>query len=73
MRLPSLKSLQVVKVLEKLGFERKRQTGSHLILAHGITKKIIPVPMHNKDIKRGLLTHIIKQTGLTINEFTKLL
>ncbi len=38
-----------------------------------ISKKIIPVPMHNKDIKRGLLISIVKQTELTIEEFKELL
>ena len=72
MRLPSLKPWQVVRVLNKLGFEKFRQSGSHLILANKDKKKIIPVPVHNKDLKRGLLRSIIKQTGLTVKEFLKL-
>ncbi|MEK7154477.1 MAG: type II toxin-antitoxin system HicA family toxin [Patescibacteria group bacterium] len=73
MRLPSLKSGQVVKVLIRLGFEKIRQTGSHLILVHKGSKKITPVPIHNKNLKRGLLRSIIKQTGLTVKEFLNLL
>jgi len=50
-----------------------RQTGSHLILLNQESKKIISVPIHNKDIKKGLLIGIIKQAGLTTEEFIKML
>lgn len=73
MRLPALKSREVIRALMRVGFEEARQTGSHLILVNKIAKKIIPVPIHNKDIKRGLLLNIIKQADLTIEEFTNLL
>jgi mRNA interferase HicA len=73
MRLPSIRPRKIVQVLKKAGFEEARQTGSHLILVDKRTGKIVPVPIHTKDIKRGLLLGIIKQSGLTINEFIKLL
>lgn len=73
MKVPSLRHKKLVKALKKIGFEEARQTGSHLILLNKKSKKIISVPIHNKDIKRGLLTGIIKQAGLTTEEFIKLL
>lgn len=73
MRLPSLTPRQVIKVLKQVGFVEARQTGSHLILAHKETKKIVPVPIHPRDLKRGLSASIIKQSGLTTREFIKLL
>lgn len=73
MRLPALRPQKVIKALKKIGFEDARQTGGHLILVNKTTKKIIPVPIHSKDIKRGLLLSIIKQADLTIEEFVKLL
>lgn len=72
MRLPILKSQEVVRILKRIGFTEVRKTGSHLILVNRELKKIIPVPIHNKDIKRGLLISIIKQTELTPEEFIKL-
>lgn len=72
MRLPTLKPQEVVRILKKIGFTEARKTGSHLILFNKELKKIISVPIHNKDIKRGLLISIIKQTGLTPEEFIKL-
>ena len=73
MKIPSLRHKKVVKVLKKIGFEEARQTGSHLILLNRESKKIISVPIHNKDIKKGLLIGIIKQAGLTTEEFIKML
>jgi predicted RNA binding protein YcfA (HicA-like mRNA interferase family) len=73
MRLPSMRPRKIVQILKKIGFEEARQTGSHLILVNKNTKKIVPIPIHTKDIKRGLLLSIIKQSGLTVNQFIKLL
>lgn len=66
-RLPSLTSADVVHALEKLGFRFIRQRGSHRIYVK--SKIAITVPMHSGDLRRGTLYHIIKQTGLSIEEF----
>lgn len=69
-RLPSLKGKEVVKILVRFGFVEKRTTGSHVILKNATTGKIIVVPVHgNKDVKRGTLFAIIKEAGLTLEEF----
>ena len=70
-RLPALKPKQVIKVLEKAGFSFIRQKGSHKIyIKRGVG---ITVPFHNKDMRKGILRNIVKQSGLTIEEFLKLL
>lgn len=68
----SFKPREVVKILSKFGYIQKRQTGSHLILFNSNSKITIPVPMHTKDIKKGLLQGIIKKVGSTEKEFLKL-
>ncbi len=68
----SFKPKEVVSILKKLGFVEKRQTGSHVILYHQDKNKIIPVPMHTKDLKKGLLKGIMKQSGSSEKEFLKL-
>ncbi len=68
----AFKAKEVVRILEKLGFVKKRQTGSHLIMFHPVSKKIIPIPVHAKDIKFGLMKSIIKQADSTEKEFLKL-
>jgi predicted RNA binding protein YcfA (HicA-like mRNA interferase family) len=70
-KLPSLKSKEVIKVLEKLGFVFVRQKGSHRIYVKGSIG--ITIPYHTKDLKKGTLKAIIKQTGLSVEEFLKLL
>ena len=72
MRLPMLKPKEVVRILKRAGFEEMRQSGSHLILANKETIKVVPVPMHSGDIKRGLLLGIIKQAGMTQEDFIQL-
>ncbi len=68
----SFKPREVISILKKLGFVEKRQTGSHVILYHQDKRKIIPIPMHTKDLKKGLLRGIIKQAGSSEEEFLKL-
>ena len=69
-KLPLLSWREVVKALEKAGFQIARQKGSHLILVKD--ECIVPVPKHEQ-IKRGLLMAIIAESGLTKEEFLKLL
>lgn len=68
----SFKTREVIKILGKLGFIQKRQTGSHLIMYHPKLRQIIPVPMHTKELKKGLVRGIIKQAQSTEKEFLKL-
>jgi predicted RNA binding protein YcfA (HicA-like mRNA interferase family) len=71
-RLPSVSGRQCVKALEKVGFTVRRQTGSHLIVQRGDPYAQIVVPNH-KALKRGLLRKIIKDAGLTVEQFVELL
>lgn len=70
-KLPVLKPKEIAKPLEKAGFSFIRQKGSHRIYVKGNIGVVIP--WHNKDLKKGTLRHIIKQAGLTTEEFLKLL
>jgi predicted RNA binding protein YcfA (HicA-like mRNA interferase family) len=69
--LPSLKSSEVIKILEKIGFKKLRQKGSHVILFNSKLNKLTVVPLHKgKEIKKSLLRKIIiEDCGLTIEEF----
>ncbi|KKP87881.1 MAG: hypothetical protein UR93_C0029G0007 [Berkelbacteria bacterium GW2011_GWA2_35_9] len=66
-KLPQFKPKELVAILKKSGFVEKQQTGSHLIMFNPELRKIIPVPMHNKPIGKGLLHSIIKQAGIKLN------
>ena len=70
-KLPALKPGEVIKALEKAGFSFIRQKGSHRIYVKGHTG--VTLPYHARDLKKGTLRHIIKQSGLTVKEFLDLL
>jgi predicted RNA binding protein YcfA (HicA-like mRNA interferase family) len=70
-KLPALKPRKVIKALERNGYYIHRVTGSHYILKKG--KLRTTVPYHKKDLKSGTLASIIKQAGLTVDEFLDLL
>jgi predicted RNA binding protein YcfA (HicA-like mRNA interferase family) len=57
---------EAVKALRRLGFEERRQTGSHVILRK--ESRTVVVPMH-KPIKPGTLKGLIEQAGLTVELF----
>ena len=67
--LPVLKPKQVVAALEKTGFEIRRQTGSHVIMYKSGIRHPISIPQHHGDLPKGTLRAIIRQTGLTVDEF----
>jgi predicted RNA binding protein YcfA (HicA-like mRNA interferase family) len=73
MRVTPLKSKKFVKALKKLGFEEKRQTGSHLILYNPETKKTIPVPIHVKDLKVGLIRGVLREIEVSPEDFLKII
>lgn len=68
----SFKARQIIRILEKLGYIKKRQTGSHAMMFNPKSKRIIPVPIHAKELKRGLLKAIIKQAESSEEEFLRL-
>ena len=73
-RLPSVQSKHAIRALERAGFVVDRKTGSHYILKHpSKTMLRVTIPFHNRDLKRGTLQSIVKQAGLTNEEFLELL
>jgi len=70
-RLPQVKPQELIRAFERLGFVVRRQTGSHAVLRHAQTKIIVSVPVHSRDIKRGLLFGILKQANISREEFLK--
>lgn len=69
-KLPSLTSSDIVKILLKNGFIIDRIRGSHHILLNENTNVRVVVPMHKKDLPKGTLHEIIKQSGMSIDEFS---
>ena len=64
-KLPRISSRETIRALEKLGFEKVRQTGSHVILQLKTEAGTIGcvVPVHS-ELKIGTLSGILKQTSI---------
>ena len=71
-RLPRISGRQCVKALKKAGFYFKRQESSHIILRRDAPFAQVVVPDH-KELDRGTLRAIIRQSDLTVDEFMELL
>lgn len=70
-KIPILKSKEVIKILNKLGFIEVRQKGSHKQFKHP-DGRLTTVPVHKgRDISPVLLRVIAKDIGLNILEFIK--
>lgn len=70
-KLPALKAWEVIRILERAGFYEVRQRGSHRQLKRG--NLLVTVPMHSGDLNPGTLRSIIRQAGMTVEEFLTLL
>ncbi len=71
-KLPAISGRDCVQALEHAGFYLRRQTGSHLIMRRGAPFTQVVVPGH-KVLDRGTLRAIIRQAGLSVEEFINLL
>jgi predicted RNA binding protein YcfA (HicA-like mRNA interferase family) len=71
-RLPVISGAVCIKVLAKIGFVIDRQRGSHVILVREDLRMIVCVPEH-QELDRGTLRAIIRQVGLSVDEFVDLL
>ena len=69
-KLPHLSGLSIIKVLERLGFERLRQSGSHVVM--GRDGRGCVVPLH-KEVKVGTLAGLLRQAGVSPDEFIRTL
>lgn len=72
-KLPIINSKKLIKVLQKLNFVEVRQRGSHKFFYCKENNKATVVPVHTKDIGRGLLRKILNEIDLSPDEFIKLL
>jgi len=71
-RLSPAKPEEVTRALEKLGFTRVRQSGSHAIYHHA-DGRWTTVPIHRgRDLGRGILGRILRDVRLSADEFEQL-
>lgn len=70
--LPVVSGRDVVAALQRIGFEVHHQTGSHVIMRHRSLARRADVPLH-RELKRGTLRGILRQSGITVADFIDLL
>ena len=70
-RLPVISGDDFVKAMRKTGYVWDHTEGIHMILLHPL-KGRLSVPRH-KELGRGLLRALIRDAGLTRDEFITLL
>jgi len=66
-----IKRRKLVQNLRKLGFEGPYSGGNHQFMIKGDLKLAIPNP-HKGDVSRALLNRILKQAGVTREEWERL-
>ena len=71
-KLPVVSGKDVVKALKKIGYEFDHQTGSHMVLRQNIEPyRRVTIPNH-KEIAKGTLRSIIREVGITVEDFINL-
>ena len=72
-RLPVISGRAAVKAIERIGYVVDRQRGSHIQLRHPVApNRRLTIPDH-EELGRGLLRSLIRDAGLTVDEFSALL
>ncbi len=72
-KLPTATAKELVRVAERLGFEFRRQTGSHAVYVRASDQARVVVPMHRGELKRKTLRGIIQDLKISVEEFASLL
>jgi predicted RNA binding protein YcfA (HicA-like mRNA interferase family) len=73
-RLPVVSGRQMIRILERLGYQVSRRRGSHVRLRHPDSKRCRPttVPLH-RELTRGTLLDILSDAGMTVEQLRAVL
>lgn len=69
-KFPGLSGADLVSALGKLGFQKVRQTGSHLLLRRGSAGCVVP---NHRELQVGTVNGILKQAGISAEELKNVL
>lgn len=67
---PLLPPYKIIRAMQKLGFYKISQKGSHAKYINDETGKIFIIPMHD-EIARGTLKSILEQADIELDQFLK--
>ncbi len=65
-KLPIVSGAETIRAMERLGFVIVRQRGSHIVLRRCSAGCVVP---NHREIKTGTLAGILKQAGVSSDEF----
>jgi len=65
-KLPIVSGSEVIRALQRIGFIVIRQRGSHVILRRGSQGCVVP---DHREVKTGTLAGLLKQAGVSVDEF----
>lgn len=68
--MPHVSGAQAVRIFERLGFVLMRQNGSHIVMRKGSAACVVP---NHKEIKIGTLAGMLRQAGVSADEFLRVL
>jgi predicted RNA binding protein YcfA (HicA-like mRNA interferase family) len=69
--LPVVSGADAIRIFGKVGFEQTSQRGSHVKLRH-MNGRVVIVPLH-KELAQGTLRSVLRQAGLSPEEFAALI
>lgn len=69
-KLPNLSGAEIQHALEKLGFEKARQSGSHLVMKRNGMGCVVPL---HTEVKIGTLAGVLRQAQVSQEEFLQAL
>ena len=72
-KLPVIKPKNLIRVLEKLGFFKHHQIGSHAQFKHKDGRRVTVPVHHGKDMGKKTLSGIIHDLDITLEEFIAML
>ena len=73
-RQPVVNGREIIRALQRAGFVIDRQNGSHVVLISQDGEREASVPRHGgRDLPVGTVRGIIKDAGVTVEEFRRLL
>ena len=68
----SYKPREVVEKFKKLDFVEHHQAGSHLTMKNYTTGHRVVIPLHLKDMKKGTMLSILRESGVEKEVFLKI-
>lgn len=68
--LPIVSGAEAIRALQRLGFVVIRQRGSHIVLRRGSQGCVVP---NHREIKTGTLAGLLKQAGVSVDEFIRVI